>query len=250
MRIHVLSDLHIEFGDWNPPRTDADVVVLAGDIFTECEGPAWARRQFGDKRLIYVLGNHEFYGGQWQRVLEGMRAKARDFDIELLEDGAALIDGVRFLGATLWTDFELAGTSTRDLDAAMRAARRCMNDFALIQYQERRFTPEDSRDIHFASRSWLQQELAKPFAGSTVVITHHLPHVRSIHPQFDRDALNPAFVSHLPQLVCAPVNLWIHGHTHCSFDYQVASTRVVCNPRGYAPDDLNPQFKPDFVVEV
>lgn len=250
MRIHVLSDLHIEFGDWSPPPTDADVVVLAGDIFTECAGPEWARRRFGDKRLIYVAGNHEFYGGQWQEVMQSMRAKAQAFEVELLEDQALVVGDVRFLGATLWTDFELDGNSVRDVDVAMRAARRQMNDYVLIHYNGRRFAPEDSRQLHFASRGWLQRELAKPFAGKTVVITHHLPHVRSIDPQFDGDVLNPAFVSHLPELVCAPVDLWIHGHTHVSLDYAIAATRVVCNPRGYAPDDLNPRFRPDFVVEV
>jgi predicted phosphodiesterase len=250
MRIHVLSDLHIEFGDWTPPPTDADVVVLAGDIFTECAGPAWARQRFGDKRLIYVLGNHEFYGGEWREVLAGMRAKARDVGIELLEDAGTVIDGVRFLGTTLWTDFEIDGSDTREVELAMRTARRHMNDYALIQYEARRFTPQDSRRLHFASRAWLQQELAKPFAGRTVVITHHLPHVRSIDARYDGDALNPGFVSHLPQLVCPPVDLWIHGHTHISCDYAVAQTRVVCNPRGYAPDELNPRFKPDFIVEV
>jgi predicted phosphodiesterase len=250
MRIHVLSDLHIEFGDWTPPQTNADVVVLAGDIFTECAGPAWARQQFGDKRLIYVLGNHEFYGGQWQQVLQDTRAKARELDIELLEDTAIVVDGVRFLGTTLWTDFEVDGSDAPDVELAMRTARRHMNDYALIRYEARRFTPEDSRRLHLASRAWLQQQLAQPFAGKTVVVTHHLPHAGSIHPQYEGDALNPGFVSHLPQLVCAPVDVWIHGHTHCSCDYQVAQTRVVCNPRGYAPDELNPQFKPDFILEV
>jgi len=246
----VLSDLHIEFGDWTPPVTDADVVVLAGDIFTECAGPDWARRQFGDKRLIYVLGNHEFYGGEWQGVLDGMRAKAREFGIELLEDSAVMIDGVRFLGATLWTDFEIDGSGAQQMAQAMRTARRHMNDYALIQYETRRFTPEDSRRLHLASRSWLQQELATPFAGRTVVVTHHLPHKGSIDPRYNGDALNPGFVSHLPELVGAPVDLWIHGHTHCSCDYGVSQTRVVCNPRGYAPDELNPQFKPDLVIEI
>jgi len=136
------------------------------------------------------------------------------------------------------------------VELAMRTARRHMNDYALIQYDERRFTPEDSRRLHFASRTWLQQELAKPFAGKTVVVSHHLPHASSIHPRYDGDALNPGFVSHLPQLVCPPVDLWIHGHTHISCDYAVAETRVVCNPRGYAPDELNPQFQPGFVVEI
>jgi predicted phosphodiesterase len=250
MRIHVLSDLHIEFGDWTPPQTNADVVVLAGDIFTECAGPAWARQHFGDKRLIYVLGNHEFYGGQWQEVLQGMRTQSRELGIELLEDAVTVIEGVRFLGATLWTDFEFDGSEAQDVELAMRTARRHMNDYALIRYDARRFAPEDSRRLHFASRAWLQQELAKPFAGRTVVVTHHLPHMGSIHPRYNGDALNPGFVSHLPQLVRGPVDLWIHGHTHNSCDYGVAQTRVVCNPRGYAPDEINPQFKPDFLVEV
>lgn len=86
-------------------------------------------------------------------------------------------------------------------------------------------------------------------SGKTVVVTHHLPHRRSINPMFDHHPLNPAFASHMPDLVCAPVDLWIHGHTHCSVDYTTDGTRVLCNPRGYGPHDLNPKFEPGLVVE-
>ena len=108
-----------------------------------------------------------------------------------------------------------------------------------------------SHELHKVARACLTDRLAEPFDGKTVVVTHHLPHRSSIDPQFDRHPLNPAFASHMPELVRPPVDLWIHGHTHCSCDYMpVEGTRVVCNPRGYGPADLNEQFNPYLVIDV
>jgi hypothetical protein len=109
---------------------------------------------------------------------------------------------------------------------------------------------EATREFHSASRQWLAERLVEPFDGRTVVVTHHLPHKLSIDRQFHRNPLNPAFASHMPELVRPPVNLWIHGHTHCSCDYEVEGTRVLCNPRGYGPHEINPAFNPDLVVGV
>jgi Icc-related predicted phosphoesterase len=118
-----------------------------------------------------------------------------------------------------------------------------MNDFRLIRYGEgRRFHPADARAIHLAQVRWLRANLAEEFVESTVVVTHHLPHRRSIHPKYNGSDLNPSFASDLSDLMGPPVSLWIHGHTHESFDYVVNGTRVVCNPCGYIPMELNPAF--------
>jgi Icc-related predicted phosphoesterase len=112
------------------------------------------------------------------------------------------------------------------------------------------FRPEHAREIHLAQVRWLERKLLDMFDGPTVVITHYLPHVRSISPKYEGDRLNPAFASDLARLVGPPVTLWIHGHTHESFDYVVNGARIVCNPRGYLPMEPNPAFDPKLVVEA
>jgi len=123
-----------------------------------------------------------------------------------------------------------------------------MNDFAIIQNHGWRFTPEDVLRLHTASRKWLANKLMEPFGGKTVVVTHHAASSGSVSPQFVQDPLSPAFVSNLEELMSGDrVPLWIHGHTHYPFDFQVRGTRVVCNPRGYARYDLTSDFRPDLV---
>jgi Icc-related predicted phosphoesterase len=249
----MMSDLHIEFFDFAPEPVPADVVVLAGDILTEHYGLGWARSRFPDLPIIYVMGNHEYYDAHYERVLERARTEAADLGIHLLENDQAVIGGVRFLGATLWTDFEVENGNPQVPDSAyaMWYAKRSMTDFRIIRYRGGILSPQATRELHLISKHWLMERLAEPFDGKTVVVTHHLPHRSSIDQQFHRNPLNPAFASHMPELVRSPVNLWIHGHTHCSCDYEpVGGTRVVCNPRGYGPSDLNEQFNQYLVVEI
>ncbi len=247
MKIHVLNDLHIEFGAFEPPSTTADVVVLAGDIGVGLEGMRWARSCFADRPVIYVPGNHEFYHHDIA-LIDELKA-CTPAHIHVLNDNEVEIDGVRFLGSILWTDFALFGEAEKWF--SMQQARQGMNDFAIIQNNGRPFTPEDAMQLHTASRDWLTNRLAEPFAGKTVVVTHHCPSSRSVPPRFANDLLSPAFASNLEGLMGGDrVVLWIHGHTHDPFDYEVDGTRVVCNPRGYAPHDLTPGFRPDLVVEI
>jgi predicted phosphodiesterase len=251
MKILIYSDLHLEFGAFDPPKTDADVVVLAGDIADQHNGLLWARKTFGELPIVYVLGNHEFYGVELEGITTRVRRVAKELDIHFLECDSVVIDGVRFLGTTLWTDFEFdSARGGQTSDHAMRYASRAMSDFELIRYRNDRLSPQDTRKFHLVARSWLQTQLAMPHPGKTVVVTHHLPHASSVNKRYTNDPLNPAFVSHMPQLVRAPVDLWIHGHTHCSCDYTVARTRVVCNPRGYYPAELNRHFDPKLLAAV
>ncbi len=251
MRIRVHSDLHLEFQDWIPPPVPADVVVLAGDIHVGVEGLSWARRHFADSHLIYVPGNHEYYGGEMESTLEQLRQVAAAEDIALLDCDPVVIDGVRFLGATLWTDFALYGSDPEAIAHAQAEARRRMADYRRIRLRDSgRLQPDDTRRIHQRQAAWLAEQLAQPFAGATVVVTHHLPHALSVHPKYEGDLLNPSFASDLSALVRDPVQLWIHGHTHESIDYQIDGTRVVCNPRGYLPQEPNDSFDPERVVCV
>jgi predicted phosphodiesterase len=247
MKLHILNDLHIEFEDFVPPATDADVVVLAGDIGVGMEGLHWAEDRFPDKPVIYVPGNHEFYHHDIA-LIEELKAQAPDH-IHVLNDDQVIIDRVRFLGSILWTDFALFGEADRFF--ALQAARQRMTDFSIIQNHGRRFTPEDAIRRHTASRNWLASVLAEPFDGKTVVVTHHAPSSHSVPARYARDLLTPAFVSNLETLMDSnDVALWIHGHIHDTFDYEIYGTRVVCNPCGYAPNALTPEFRPDFIVKI
>jgi len=251
VKIRIHSDLHLEFCDWTPPAALADVVVLAGDIHNGARGIEWARRRFPDTPVLYVPGNHEFYGGELQAVHSAMHAAARRFEIELLDGAEVNVGGTRFLGATLWTDFALRGSAPAQLGGAMADARCFMNDFRLIRYGERGlFRPEHARAIHGQQLQWLTAKLAEPFDGPTVVVSHHLPHPASIPAKQSRSVLNAAFASDLSHIVGPPISMWIHGHTHDSCDHVVNDTRIVCNPRGYLPHEPNPAFNPALVLEV
>jgi Icc-related predicted phosphoesterase len=133
----------------------------------------------------------------------------------------------------------------------MSLAQSMMSDYQVIRSSDKAaLTPWETRDIHRVQRAWLSNEVTKPFSGKTVVVTHHLPLPLSIHEKYRGDALNPCFASDLSALVRAPVDLWVHGHTHESMDYEISGTRVVCNPRGYLPEDPNHNFEPGLLVEI
>ncbi len=247
MKIQILNDLHVEFADFKPPVTDAEVMVLAGDIGVGMQGLHWAIENFPQQIVIYVPGNHEFY--HHDMALDEQLKTTAPAHIHVLNNNQVIVDGVRFLGCVLWTDFALFGEMDKLL--SMQQARSRMPDFSIIRYNGKCFTPEDAIAQHLTSRAWLTACLAEPFPGKTVVITHHAPSSRSVHPHFARDPLTPAFASHLDHLLGSErVALWIHGHMHDAFDYEVAGTRVICNPRGYAPKDLTPEFKPNCVVHI
>jgi predicted phosphodiesterase len=251
MRLRVLSDLHLESCDWTPPESPADVIILAGDIHNGTSGLKWARRHFGSLPVIYVPGNHEFFGGRMDQVLDELRAEARQGRIHVLDGDEVILGDVRFLGATLWTDFSLYGLAPAEIARAMADAESNMIDYQQILCAAgKRLRAEQSREIHIGQVEWLERQLQENFQGPTVVVTHFLPHRASIHPKYESDHSNPFFASDLDRLVRPPVSLWIHGHTHESINAVVNGTRVLCNPRGCPPLAANEAFDPRFVVDV
>ena len=287
MKILVLSDLHLELGTslTLPPKLTADaynafdVVVLTGDIHSPGHKAVhWAQRSstFGGKPVVLVPGNHEFYGRVMPAELARMKEAAAESNVHLLDRGGVVIDGVRFLGCTLWTDFQLpvrqpSGRLEVDVGRALLEANRCMNDFKLIEVlspsKNRPRFPEpvrllqasDTLAMHWTDRDWLRRQLAEPFYGLsglnglTVVVTHHAPSIGSVAERYAADGLTPAFVSHLPDEFFAVPSLWVHGHTHTGFDYLRGRCRVVSNPRGYRLRDSsfeNPVFDPALVIEL
>ena len=248
MRLHILGDLHLEFGAVNIPATDADVVVLAGDIDVGKEGRNWAANHFSDKPVIYVLGNHEFYQQSLPDLTETLKRETDGGHIHLLENSAVEIDGYTFLGCTLWTDFQL----TSDPQAAMGTAEGIMADYSIIRFSPARRVLRacDTARLHQGSVTWLRTRLASCDHKRTIVVTHHAPSARSEAPYHANSPLKPAFASNLDSLVeQSGVPLWIHGHTHYNVDYMIAGTRVLTNQRGY-PDELCKGFDPSSVIEI
>lgn len=250
MRIQILSDLHIEIAAWQPHPVECDVVVLAGDIGNHVQGLEWGRHICPDKEILYVPGNHEFYRQERTEALQQMRVRARELGVHLLDNDEVVIAGVRFLGCTLWTDFNLFGEEMKR--TVMAAGKKYLNDFRLIRERDRVFTPARSIQLHKISRKWLAAKLQQIFPGKTVVITHHLPSAQSVAERYKASLTSACFASHLDELM-GMSKLWIHGHTHDSFDYALHGTRVVCNPRGYCRNPDKPEngtFDPTLVVEI
>jgi predicted phosphodiesterase len=252
MKALILSDLHLEFAPFEPaPDLEFDVVILAGDIHSPAKRAVqWAVETFRGKPVVYLLGNHEYYDGRLDTTLAEARRAADGSNVHVLDGDEFVIDGVRFLGATLWTDFELAIATPEgpvsDVSRAMRVATNLLNDYALIRTadesaepgtwrdrQGRKLQAADTLRIHKAQRAWLREKLSEPFAGPTVVVTHHAPHRGSLSTRYADDWASGAFVTELPEVFFDVPVLWVHGHTHQHFDYRVRSCRIVCNPRGY-----------------
>ncbi|MBV8536583.1 MAG: metallophosphoesterase, partial [Alphaproteobacteria bacterium] len=232
-----------------------DVLVLAGDIHTGTDGIAWAGHSRGaGQEVIYVPGNHEFYGNEYHQTICAMEAACATAGVHLGHRSQFVIGSVRFVCATLWTDFELFGRDSQH--AAMDLAAAEARDFELVGLLEgetrRRLRPQDTLEFHRADLLFLDRQLGTPFAGRTVVVTHFLPSRRSVADRFEHLLmLNAYFASALDRLIedYRPV-LWIHGHTHERFDYSIGPTRIVCNPRGYPPRKLNRSFDPGLVIEI
>ena len=237
VNIQIASDLHLEFLTKDFPgellirvAKDVGVLVLAGDIANGATALSLFSEIAKKVPVIYVAGNHEFYGHSIETVRVEMRDASRKYGIHYLENSAVEVGGVRFLGCTLWTDYKLSDSA--DQLQSMRIAEGALADHRLILAGGGRFSAKDALSLHIQSRTWLTEELKKPFAGKTVVVTHHGPHRNSVATRFRGNPVNPGFISDLSDLM-QYADLWLHGHVHDGFDYMVGRCRVVANPAGY-----------------
>lgn len=249
-KLHIMSDIHLEFSTFEPPATDADIIILAGDIGKGDKGIYWARETFPNKPILYVPGNHEFYGTQRLETLAQLHIAGKQCGVHVLDDTEIVLEGTRFLGAILWTDFLLFGEAKKS--TAMSDGQLCLNDFRVIREEEKQpFTPRRSIELHEKSLAWLNAKLDEPFDGKTVVVTHHLPSRLSVVDRFKDSLLSACFASELDFLF-GKMDVWIHGHTHDNLDYEANGTHVICNPRGYVTyrGQENFYFKPGLVIEV
>ena len=239
MRILPLSDLHLEIWKEFGPKYDLtisrpDVVILAGDIATGSNAVQWAARNFGGIPVLYVHGNHEAYGKNLEDVQKDIAEACRETDnVHFLNCGEIRLGTIRFLGATLWTDYRLFGEEKRI--RAIQEAEQVMNDYRRIRLANsgyRKLRATDTIKFHINHRQWLVEKFQEPFSGKTVVISHMAPSMQSVSPRYQEDLVSAAYASNLDE-IAAHASLWVHGHMHESFDYQIGQCRVVCNPCGY-----------------
>lgn len=251
-KIQILSDLHTEFGPFSPKYLGEDVLVLAGDIQVGLRNNDWFVALLEHRDVVYVLGNHEYYHQDYAMIQNELHIYESSINMQAIQAGfthrlyicenrAVCLGGVNFIGATLWTDFD------GDNPITMETARRGMNDFHVIKNRGMKMTPIYIHQTHKNSAEFIEKQL-NMLHGKKVVITHHAPSFQSVGPQWQGDPLNGCFASNLERLV-DKADLWVHGHMHDSFDYTVGNGRVICNPRGYYPRQLNHNFL-ESVIEI
>jgi Icc-related predicted phosphoesterase len=267
MKVALCSDLHLEFQDINIQNTEgADVLILSGDILVAedlhnhpeihpmdpVNIPNLGRRQaialrfrdfikrcsFQFPHVVVIAGNHEFYHGKWKASIQYLRDEYSKFpNVYFLEQDSKVIDDVTFIGGTLWTDCNKADPLT------LNALSGIMNDFRVIRNDEKAYAklrPDNTVFRHRQTVGYFKTILADRKDSKVVVVGHHAPTFNSVHEKYRNEQLvNGGYASDLSEFILdhPQIVLWTHGHMHDPCDYMVGTTRVVCNPRGYAGHD-------------
>lgn len=257
MKFRLMSDLHLEFHrsvtDFRPlelPTDKETVLLLAGDVATGIGAKSFlgiVAAQF--YKVVYILGNHEFYNNEYYDVRSQWARMPLPPNVHVLDDAVIAFDGVRVIGSTLWTDFY-----NKDW-WSMQAAKKGMNDYDICSINKGgkmvRLSPNDTVAAHDEAIAFIRKTLQAPFEGKTVVMTHHLPHPLCVHEQYKGHPLNPAYMTNLDQLIREnDIAVWCHGHTHDNVNIEVHNTKILCNPRGYFPHNLNKGFDGGLTFEV
>ena len=267
MKLQLLSDLHLESHPHfrAEPLPGADMLVLAGDIGSYQQGSRLIDPDFGLGRfsprngwpvpVIYVPGNHEYDNVDFDETHERLRALCDELDIIWLERETRVIEGIRFVGTTLWADFDALAEPTDSLAEALKKRGKAMRaaDFYLEKAATMRngelFLAAQLREQALACQEWLTQALAEPFDGTTVVVTHFAPSLESGDPRYGLTPGTAGFCNALDALL-PRAQLWLHGHLHCPSDYVKNGCRVVANPLGYARNGEQEGYRPQLLIEV
>jgi predicted phosphodiesterase len=280
MRIQLFSDLHLERYPAFVPVIDpgTDLVVLAGDIGSYQSGSRLLDSDFGlarfsprdpatgvppGARVLYIPGNHEFDGLEFDEAYARLRATCERLGIEWLDRETLVVDGVRFIGTTLWSDFDALAVQEQDpakqlqkREKAFRAANYYLSKNTTLRNGEK-VLAEGIRALSLDCQDWLRGALAQPFAGRTVVVTHFAPSLQSADPRYGLTPGTAGFCNSLDGLF-PQADIWIHGHLHCANDYVASgvedgrpwSCRVVANPLGYLSKGEQEAFRPELVIEL
>ena len=281
MNIQLLSDLHLES---NPnftaqPVPGAGLLVLAGDIGSYQKGSLLDELNISDFGLarfsplpvarggagwptpvLFVPGNHEYDGLDFDEAHARLRQTCERLGIIWLERKTVVIEGVRFVGSTLWTDFDAlsegqaqaADITLGEQLKAREKAFRAANFYLHKNHSFRAGQPllaADVREEGLKSQAWLRQALAVPFEGPTVAVTHFAPSLLSADPRYGLVPGTAGFCNALDDLLPL-ADLWLHGHLHCAIDYVSRGCRVVANPLGYARKHEQEAFLPNLLIKI
>jgi predicted phosphodiesterase len=265
-KIRLISDIHLEFGPLDLPvmeGEDQQILVIAGDM--GLAGKSWTyipylkewSERFQD--IIYIMGNHEFYGTSILRAADKIRANIHYegdmHNVHVVENDIVRINDISFICSTMWASYNKADPFV------MNDAQMWMNDHKKIRTGTKKapymakFLPVDAYELFLQSINFIFPNIkAEKEAGQKVcVVTHHGPSYQSVPDRFKTGqfaSLNGAYVSDLDEdIIDADPDAWVHGHTHDSFAYEIGQTAVICNPRGYAGHELNPEFNPELIIE-
>ncbi len=277
MNIQLLSDLHLEANPHFIAKAlrGADLLVLAGDIGSYQAGSLLESLNIPDFGLgrfsplpvsqggagwptpvLFLPGNHEYDGLEFDAADARLRETCRRLGIVWLERETVVMQGVRFVGCTLWTDFDALIAKDSDSPAEQLKARekafRAANFYLRRNHSFRKGEPmlaEEVREEGLKSQAWLRQALAVPFAGTTVVVTHFAPSLHSADPRYGLVPGTAGFCNGLDELLPL-AKLWLHGHLHCPVDYIQHGCRVVANPLGYARKGEQEGYRPGLLIEV
>ena len=282
MKIAVCSDIHLEFGGISLENTEnATVLILGGDIcvakdirvkddygiFDRFDRSATIHQFFQEccdrfPHVVYIMGNHEHYHGDYAHTLTILRDRLGYLDnLHILDKELFVVDGVSFIGGTLWTDMNKEDSLTLLHMKGMMNDFRCVdNSNRVVNFKDHegkfatriaKFSPEDAVVDHKEMLDYIRLIIEGKFDQKFVVVGHHAPSKQSTHPRYaDETIMNGGYSSDLSEFIMyhPQIKLWTHGHTHEDFDYMIGSTRIVCNPRGYdAYEDRADRFKLKFV---
>ena len=249
MRLYPVSDLHNESLPWSPPGDLDGVLLVAGDIHTRGRAGDFLREAAPlYKHVVAVLGNHDHWDGAAENTMITIRASLRDYpNVHVLDKDTVVLDGVRFVGCTLWTHVP---------PDALMSVQNTIRDYERIRIAkgQTKLNVGTTNYWHTQEKAFLETTLQQPFDGPTVVVTHHAPSAQSIDARYKEHAsaaaLNHGYHTHLDQWASSlGFDVWIHGHTHHSFQYEFGPGQLVCNPRGYAPAMVNPDFNERLVLD-
>lgn len=263
MRIQLISDLHWDNDPQLAPQplAGAELLVLAGDVASRhFRGGHFGLDYFSPLNgwpvpVLYVPGNHEFDDGDYDQTYAQLQRSCEQWGITWLERQCIELGGIRWLGSTLWADFDALvkpGDNARQRKIQRRKAMRAANFYLPRMQISRRgqpFLARQMRTLALQSRQWLQAQLAQPFDGKTVVVSHFAPSLASADPRYGIVPGTAGFCNAWDDLL-PQVDTWLHGHLHCHHDYLQAGCRVALNPVGYPKAEERQAYRPDWLIEV
>jgi predicted phosphodiesterase len=242
VRINYFSDVHLEFGPLIAPDNDAELIIAAGDVGVFKQGVEWLKSL--KKPVIYVAGNHEFYMHEYITTVKMLRDECAGSRIHFLENNTFNYKDTRFIGCSLWANLFLEG------DDKAKALGKVLNDFRKIKYKDIAFNQKVFTRLHHRSKQWLENELAKPHDGKTIVVTHHAPTEWS-WDDTTKSLKKLAYCNDLKYLFHEyEIDAWFHGHIHSPGDYRIAGARILSNPRGYVGRKVVDSFDQNKIVDI